>query len=79
MFKKFIGVLLLILTCFMFVACSKNEEEGGKTKTNNPTSTEKDPTQGSNPGGKTRKTVITYCNWNFGTEEENNLTRRRVE
>ena len=33
-----------------------------------------------NPGGgKTRKTVITYCNWNFGTEEENNLTRRRVE
>ena len=30
-------------------------------------------------GSKTKKTVITYCNWNFGTEEENNLTRRRVE
>ena len=28
---------------------------------------------------KTKKTVITYCNWNFGTEEDNNLTRRRVE
>ena len=37
---------------------------------------------GSEEGGggtKTKKTVITYCNWNFGTEEENNLTRRRVE
>ena len=34
----------------------------------------------SNEGGtKTKKTVITYCNWNFGTEEDNNLTRRRVE
>ena len=30
-------------------------------------------------GSKTKKTVITYCNWNFGTEEENNLTRRMVE
>ena len=30
-------------------------------------------------GSKTKKTVITYCNWNFGTEEDNNLTRRRVE
>ena len=28
---------------------------------------------------KTKKTVITYCNWNFGTEEDNNLTRRMVE
>lgn len=26
-----------------------------------------------------KKTVITYCNWNFGTEEANNITRRRVE
>ena len=36
---------------------------------------------GDDNGGssKTKKTVITYCNWNFGTEEDNNLTRRRVE
>ena len=30
-------------------------------------------------GKKTKKTVITYCNWNFGTEEANNLTRRMVD
>jgi len=28
---------------------------------------------------KVKKTVITYCNWNIGTEEDNNLCRRRVE
>lgn len=78
MFKKFIGLMLLLLTCFMFVACNKSEEN--KTNGSDPgTSTgEKTPV---NPGGggKTRKTVVTYCNWNFGTEEENNLVRRRVE
>ena len=32
-----------------------------------------------NGGNQTKKTVIKYCNWNFGTEEDNNLFRRRVE
>lgn len=26
-----------------------------------------------------KKTVIKYCNWNFGTEEDNNLLRRKIE
>ena len=34
---------------------------------------------GEGGGSKSKKTVVTYCSWNFGTEEENNLTRRRVE
>ena len=33
----------------------------------------------NNGNQKVKKTVITYCNWNIGTEEENNLWRRRVE
>ena len=28
---------------------------------------------------KVKKTVIKYCHWGFGTEEDNNLIRRRVE
>lgn len=36
---------------------------------------------GGNEGGGsvTKKTVIKYCHWGFGTEEDNNLIRRRVE
>ncbi len=30
-------------------------------------------------GGTVKKTVIKYCHWGFGTEEDNNLVRRRVE
>lgn len=34
---------------------------------------------GDEDNPKVKKTVVTYCNWNFGTEEDNNLVRRRVE
>ena len=34
---------------------------------------------GGGGGSATKKTVIKYCHWGFGTEEDNNLIRRRVE
>lgn len=58
--------ILFILLTFLFVFTlvgCKEENEG----------------EGGSGKNKVKKTVITYCNWNFGTEEDNNLTRRRVE
>ena len=34
---------------------------------------------GNESGETTKKTVVKYCHWGFGTEEDNNLIRRRVE
>ena len=74
--KRFLFVLILLFVCFMFIACAKSETEKTASGEGEKTS-EKTVQSGDTP--KTRKTVVTYCNWNFGTEEENNLTRRRVE
>ena len=40
---------------------------------------DKTPTEEGGGQTQVRKTVIKYCHWGFGTEEDNNLIRRRVE
>ena len=70
--KRFLTIVMAVFIClfslFLF-ACGEGGNEGGEGGGGS---------QGGG-GGKTRKTVVTFCSWNFGTEEENNLTRRRVE
>ena len=64
--KKIIALFLALISSLTLVAC------GDKTKP-----TDDKPSNGGvqvNPNA----TVIKYCTWSFGTEEENNMTRRLV-
>lgn len=55
---------LLVLVLSLFCLVACSNDSGSGDKEN---------------GTKVKKTVIKYCNWNFGTEEDYNLTRRRVD
>ena len=72
--KRFLTIIMAMFICLfslVLIGCGEiSDDLGTGTNTGD---------NGSGTGSKTRKTVVTFCSWNFGTEEENNLTRRRVE
>ena len=72
--KRFLTIIMAMFICLfslVLIGCGEiSDDLGNGTNTGD---------NGSGTGSKTRKTVVTFCSWNFGTEEENNLTRRRVE
>ena len=70
--KRVLTIVMAMFIClFSLILIGCGEASGGNENGG-----------GSENGGgnnKVKKTVVTFCSWNFGTEEDNNLTRRRVE
>jgi len=91
--KKFVLLsLLLVAALVIFAACNRNGDEPGAddTITAEATPTPEPPTDNNgNENGEEETTalppadgdtiVLTYANWNLGTEEENNLERRMIQ
>lgn len=71
--KKFLSILLVLLVALTVAACNGKDKD--KTTGPSGTTTAEDTTQ--KPGAN--DTVVEFATWGFGTQEENNLLRRRVK
>ena len=66
--KKLLSLLLVLFASFALFACAGTGDAGGDKKT-------EEANKGPGPNAK----VITFCTWDWGTEEAYNLKRRMVD